>query len=171
MKKKWAVSLTLLVLLLSLLPSIWQTYTVVAETLEPPGTKLITQENLTVVSSVVTTQQDNTWEVHYRFKASQTNEKRRLKFQFLDAQHQPIKVQAEKDWSVNEVNQLIGTFKTNDEGTVKLVTAKETATVYLKVQADSRVTTNGKEEDKQDILSQDIAKVYLGQPVGERGEQ
>ena len=160
MKKKWAVSLTLLVLLLSLLPSIWQTYTVVAETLEPPGTKLITQENLTVVSSVVTTQQDNTWEVHYRFKASQTNEKRRLKFQFLDAQHQPIKVQAEKDWSVNEVNQLIGTFKTNDEGTVKLVTAKETATVYLKVQADSRVTTNGKEEDKQDILSQDIAKVY-----------
>ncbi|MCJ1977683.1 pilin N-terminal domain-containing protein [Lactococcus paracarnosus] len=160
MKKKWAVSLSLLVLLLSLLPSIWQTYTVVAETLEPPGTKLITQEDLTVVSSVVATQQDNTWEVHYRFKASQTNEKRRLKFQFLNAQHQPIKVQAEKDWSVNEANQLIGTFKTNDEGTVKLVTAKETATVYLKVQADSRVTTNGKEEDKQDILSQDIAKVY-----------
>ncbi len=160
MKKKWAVSLSLLVLLLSLLPSIWQTYTVVAETLEPPGTKLITQEDLTVVSSVVASQQDNTWEVHYRFKASQTNEKRRLKFQFLDAQYQPIKVQAEKDWSVNEANQLIGTFKTNDEGAVKLVTAKETATVYLKVQADSQVTTNGKEEDKQDILSQDIAKVY-----------
>lgn len=160
MKEKWAVSLSLLVLLLSLLPSIWQTYTVVAETLEPPGTKLITQEDLTVVSSVVATQQDNTWEVHYRFKAGQTNEKRRLKFQFLDAQHQPIKVQAEKNWSVNEANQLIGTFKTTDEGAVKLVTAKETATVYLKVQADSQVMTNGKEEDKQDILSQDIAKVY-----------
>lgn len=160
MKKKWAVTLSLLVLLLSQLPSIWQTYKVVAETLEPPGTKLITQEDLTVSSSVVATQQGNTWEVNYQFKASQTNEKRRLKFQFLDAQHQPIKVQAEKDWSVNEVNQLIGTFKATDEGTVKLVTAKETATVYLKVQADSQVTTNGKQEEKEDILSQDIAKVY-----------
>lgn len=160
MKRKWAVTLSLLVLLLSQLPSIWQTYTVVADTLEPPGTKLITQEDLAVSSSVVATQQGNTWEVHYQFNASQTNEKRRLKFQFLDAQHQPIKVQAEKDWSVNEVNQLIGTFKATDKGTVKLVTAKETATVYLKVQADSQVTTNGNQEEKQDILSQDIAKVY-----------
>ena len=101
MKKRWSVWLSIFVLIVNLIPNIWQGYTVLADSFETKETKLINQEDLGVTSNVTASQENNVWEIHYRYQAAQDNEKRRLKFKIFDNQNNPILVNPEKGWTAN----------------------------------------------------------------------
>lgn len=157
MKKRWFIWLSLLVLVVNLIPNIWQGYTVLADSMASKTSSLINQEDLVVTSNVTSSQEKNVWEIHYRFNTKQDNEKRRLKFQFLDAQNQTIPVMAETGWTVNEVNQLIGTYKVSDEGSIKVTTDKSVSKIWLNIQTDTQFDDK---TFKEDTLSEDIGKRY-----------
>lgn len=160
MKKKWAVWLSFLVLILGLLPNLVQGYTAFADTLDAIETELISQDNLKVTSKVTTLQENNVWEIHYQFYTDSENEARRLKFQFLDSQKQNISVTPEKNWQLDDKNWLIGTFNSNDEGTVTVTTLKTVSKVLLSIQADEQLTDSNQVAVEQDVLASDIGKTY-----------
>lgn len=161
MKKKWATWLSLLVLCLSIVANISQGYTVLADSLATDETMLIQDDDLLVSYKVTPTQTGNAWVIHYRDHAVEDGEKRRLKFQFLDSQGQPIPVVPEKDWTVTKDNQLLGTFRAQDEGYVRLTTDSNVTKVSLNVQADAQ-DKSGKLQT--DILPKDLGKTYALTP-------
>ena len=161
MKKKWATWLSLLVLCLSIVANISQGYTVLADSLATDETMLIQDDDLLVSYKVTPTQTGNAWVIHYRYHAVEDGEKRRLKFQFLDSQGQPISVVPEKDWTVTKDNQLLGTFRAQDEGYVRLATDSSVPKVSLNIQADAQ-DKSGKLQS--DILSKDLGKTYALTP-------
>ncbi|MDN6084442.1 MAG: pilin N-terminal domain-containing protein [Lactococcus plantarum] len=161
MKKKWATWLSLLVLCLSIVANISQGYTVLADSLATDETMLIQDDDLLVSYKVTPTQTGNAWVIHYRYHAVEDGEKRRLKFQFLDSQGQPISVVPEKDWTVTKDNQLLGTFRAQDEGYVRLATDSSIPKVSLNIQADAQ-DKSGKLQS--DILSKDLGKTYALTP-------
>ena len=161
MKKKWATWLSLLVLCLGIVANISQGYTVLAESLASDETMLIQDDDLLVSYKVTPTQTGNAWMIHYRYHAVEDGETRRLKFQFLDPKGQPITVAPNKGWTVTKDNQLLGAFRAQEEGYVRLKTDNSVTKVSLSVQADAQ-DKSGKLQS--DILSKDIGKTYALTP-------
>ena len=161
MKKKWATWLSLLVLCLSIVANISHGYTVLADSLASDETMLIQYDDLLVSYKATPTQTDNAWVIHYRYHAVEDGETRRLKFQFLDPQGQPITVVPEEGWTITKDKQLLSTFRAQDEGYVRLTTESSITKVSLNVQADAQ-DKSGKLQT--DILSKDIGKTYALTP-------
>ena len=161
MKKKWATWLSLLVLCLSIVANISHGYTVLAYSLASDETMLIQYDDLLVSYKATPTQTDNAWVIHYRYHAVEDGETRRLKFQFLDPQGQPITVVPEEGWTITEDKQLLSTFRAQDEGYVRLTTESSITKISLNVQADAQ-DKSGKLQT--DILSKDIGKTYALTP-------
>ncbi len=157
MKKKWATWLSLLVLCLSIVANISQGYTVLADSLASDESMLIQDDDLLVSSKVTPSQAGNAWVIHYRYHAVEDGETRRLKFQFLDPQGQPITVVPEEGWTITKDKQLLSTFRAQDEGDVRLTTESSITKISLNVQADAQ-DKSGKLQT--DILSKDIGKTY-----------
>lgn len=157
MKKEWVTWLSLLVLCLGTILDISQGYTVLAESLSSDDTVLIQTDDLLVSSKVTPTETGNDWVIHYRLQAVKNGDKRRLKFQFLNPQGQPISVAQNKGWKSSKDNQIIGTFRAKDEGDFKLTTDRSVSKISLKIQADAKNTSGSVQTD---ILSQDIGKTY-----------
>ena len=161
MKKKWATWLSLLVLCLSIVANISQGYTVLADSLASDESMLIQDDDLLVSSKVTPSQAGNAWVIHYRYHAVEDGETRRLKFQFLDPQGQPITVVPEEGWTITEDKQLLSTFRAQDEGYVRLTTESSITKISLNVQADAQ-DKSGKLQT--DILPKDIGKTYALTP-------
>ena len=161
MKKKWATWLSLLVLCLSIVANISHGYTVLADSLASDETMLIQYDDLLVSYKATPTHTDNAWVIHYRYHAVEDGETRRLKFQFLDPQGQPITVVPEEGWTITKDKQLLSTFRAQDEGYVRLTTESSITKVSLNVQADAQ-DKSGKLQT--DILSKDIGKTYALTP-------
>ena len=161
MKKKWATWLSLLVLCLSIVANISHGYTVLADSLASDETMLIQYDDLLVSYKATPTQTDNAWVIHYRYHAVEDGETRRLKFQFLDPQGQPITVVPEEGWTITKDKQLLSTFRAQDEGYVRLTTESSITKISLNVQADAQ-DKSGKLQT--DILSKDIGKTYALTP-------
>lgn len=161
MKKKWATWLSLLVLCLSIVANISHGYTVLAYSLASDETMLIQYDDLLVSYKATPTQTDNAWVIHYRYHAVEDGETRRLKFQFLDPQGQPITVVPEEGWTITKDKQLLSTFRAQDEGYVRLTTESSITKISLNVQADAQ-DKSGKLQT--DILSKDIGKTYALTP-------
>lgn len=157
MKKRWVNWLSLLVFALGILANISQSYTVLADALAVDETMLIQDDDLLVSSKVTSSQAGNTWLIHYRYHAVENGETRRLKFQFTDAQGQPIGVVPQKGWTVAKDNQLLSTFAAQDEGYVRLQTDSSVTKISLNVEADAQ-DVSGKIQT--DILPKDIGKTY-----------
>lgn len=161
MKKKWATWLSLLVLCLSIVANISQGYTVLADSLASDESMLIQDDDLLVSSKVTPSQAGNAWVIHYRYHAVEDGETRRLKFQFLDPQGQPITVVPEEGWTITKDKQLLSTFRAQDEGYVRLTTESSITKISLNVQADAQ-DKSGKLQT--DILPKDIGKTYALTP-------
>ena len=161
MKKKWATWLSLLVLCLGIVANISHGYTVLADSLASDETMLIQNDDLLVSSKVTPSQAGNAWVIHYRYHAVEDGETRRLKFQFLDPQGQPITVVPEEGWTITKDNQLLSTFRAQDEGYVRLTTKSSITKISLNVQADAQ-DKSGKLQT--DILPKDIGKTYALTP-------
>lgn len=157
MKKRWSVWLSIFVLIVNLIPNIWQGYTVLADSFETKETKLINQEDLGVTSNVTASQENNVWEIHYRYQAAQDNEKRRLKFKIFDNQNNPILVNPEKGWTLTETKELVSPFSASDTGSIQFTTARSISNVKIKIQADAQFDDK---TIKEDILPEDIGKFY-----------
>ena len=157
MKKKWTTWLSLLVLCLGIVANISQGYTVLADSLASDETMLIQDDDLLVSYKATPTQTDNAWVIHYRYHAVENGETRRLKFQFLDPQGQPITVVPEEGWTITKDKQLLSTFRAQDEGYVRLTTESSITKISLNVQADAQYKSGNL---KTDILSKDIGKTY-----------
>ncbi|MCO4494284.1 peptidoglycan linked protein (LPXTG motif) [Streptococcus infantarius subsp. infantarius] len=160
MKKKWATWLSLLVLCLSIVANISQGYTVLADSLASDETMLIQDDDLLVSYKATPTQTGNAWVIHYRYHAVEDGETRRLKFQFLDPQGQPIYVVPEEGWTKTKDEQLLSTFRAQDEGYVSLTTESSITKISLNVQADADKYGN----QQKDILPKDIGKTYALTP-------
>ena len=161
MKKKWATWLSLLVLCLSIVANISHGYTVLADSLASDETMLIQYDDLLVSYKATPTQTGNAWVIHYRYHAVEDGKTRRLKFQFLDPQGQPINVVLEEGWTITKDKQLLSTFRARDEGDVKLTTESSMTKISLNVQADAQ-DKSGKLQ--KDILPKDIGKTYALTP-------
>lgn len=161
MKKKWATWLSLLVLCLSIVANISHGYTVLADSLASDESMLIQDNDLLVSSKVTPSQDGNAWVIHYRYHAVKDGETRRLKFQFLDPQGQPIYVVPEEGWTITKDNQLLSTFRAQDEGYVRLTTKSSITKISLNVQADAQDKSSNLQKD---ILSKDIGKTYALTP-------
>lgn len=161
MKKKWATWLSLLVLCLSIVANISQGYTVLADSLASDETMLIQDDDLLVSYKATPTQTGNAWVIHYRYHAVEDGETRRLKFQFLDPQGHPIYVVPEEGWTKTKDEQLLSTFRAQDEGYVRLTTESSITKISLNVQADAQYKSGNQQKD---ILSKDIGKTYALTP-------
>lgn len=161
MKKKWTTWLSLLVLCLGIVANISQGYTVLADSLASDETMLIQDDDLLVSYKATPTQTGNAWVIHYRYHAVENGETRRLKFQFLDPQGQPITVVPEEGWTITKDKQLLSTFRAQDEGYVRLTTESSITKISLNVQADAQYKSGNL---KTDILSKDIGKTYALTP-------
>ena len=161
MKKKWATWLSLLVLCLSIVANISHGYTVLADSLASDETMLIQYDDLLVSYKATPTQTGNAWVIHYRYHAVEDGETRRLKFQFLDPQGQPITVVPEEGWTITKDKQLLSTFRAQDEGYVRLTTESSITKISLNVQADAQDKSGNLQTD---ILSKDIGKTYALTP-------
>lgn len=161
MKKKWATWLSLLVLCLSIVANISHGYTVLADSLASDETMLIQYDDLLVSYKATPTQTGNAWVIHYRYHAVEDGETRRLKFQFLDPQGQPIIVVPEEGWTITKDKQLLSTFRAQDEGYVRLTTESSITKISLNVQADAQDKSGNLHTD---ILSKDIGKTYALTP-------
>lgn len=161
MKKKWATWLSLLVLCLGIVANISQGYTVLADSLASDETMLIQDDYLLVSYKATPTQTGNAWVIHYRYHAVEDGETRRLKFQFLDPQGQPITVVPEEGWTITKDKHLLSTFRAQDEGYVRLTTESSITKISLNVQADAQ-DKSGKLQT--DILPKDIGKTYALTP-------
>lgn len=161
MKKKWATWLSLLVLCLSIVANISHGYTVSADSLASDESMLIQDNDLLVSSKVTSSQDGNAWVIHYRYHAVEDGETRRLKFQFLDPQGQPIYVVPEEGWTITKDKQLLSTFRAQDEGYVRLTTESSITKISLNVQADAQDKSGNLQTD---ILSKDIGKTYALTP-------
>lgn len=161
MKKKWTTWLSLLVLCLSIVANISHGYTVLADSLASDETMLIQDDDLLVSYKATPTQTGNAWVIHYRYHAVENGETRRLKFQFLDPQGQPITVVPEEGWTITKDKQLLSTFRAQDEGYVRLTTESSITKISLNVQADAQYKSGNL---KTDILSKDIGKTYALTP-------
>lgn len=161
MKKKWATWLSLLVLCLGIVANISQGYTVLADSLASDETMLIQDDDLLVSYKATPTQTGNAWVIHYRYHAVEDGETRRLKFQFLDPQGQPIYVVPEEGWTITKDKQLLSTFRAQDEGYVRLTTESSITKISLNVQADAQDKSGNLQTD---ILSKDIGKTYALTP-------
>lgn len=161
MKKKWATWLSLLVLCLSIVANISQGYTVLADSLASDESMLIQDDDLLVSSKVTPSQAGNAWVIHYRYHAVEDGETRRLKFQFLDPQGQPIFVEPEEGWTITKDKQLLSTFRAQDEGYVRLTTKSSITKISLNVQADAQDKSGNPHKD---ILPKDIGKTYALTP-------
>jgi hypothetical protein len=161
MKKKWATWLSLLVLCLSIVANISHGYTVLADSLASDETMLIQYDDLLVSYKATPTQTGNAWVIHYRYHAVEDGETRRLKFQFLDPQGQPIIVVPEEGWTITKDKQLLSTFRAQDEGYVRLTTKSSITKISLNVQADAQDKSGNLHTD---ILSKDIGKTYALTP-------
>lgn len=158
MKKKWATWLSLLVLCLSIVANISHGYTVLADSLASDETMLIQYDDLLVSYKATPTQTGNAWVIHYRYHAVET---RRLKFQFLDPQGQPITVEPKEGWTITKDKQLLSTFRAQDEGDVRLTTESSITKISLNVQADAQDKSSNLQKD---ILPKDIGKTYALTP-------
>lgn len=161
MKKKWATWLSLLVLCLSIVANISHGYTVLADSLASDETMLIQYDDLLVSYKATPTQTGNAWVIHYRYHAVEDGETRRLKFQFLDPQGQPITVVPEEGWTITKDKQLVSTFRAQDEGYVRLTTESSITKISLNVQADAQDKSRTLQID---ILPKDIGKTYALTP-------
>ena len=161
MKKKWMTWLSLLVLCLGIVANISQGYTVLADSLASDETMLIQDDDLLVSYKATPTQTGNAWVIHYRYHAVEDGETRRLKFQFLDPQGQPITVVPEEGWTITKDMQLLSTFRAQDEGDVRLTTGSSITKISLNVQADAQDKSGNLQTD---ILSKDIGKTYALTP-------
>lgn len=162
MKKKWATWLSLLVLCLSIVANISHGYTVLADSLASDETMLIQYDDLLVSYKATPTQTGNAWVIHYHYNnAVKDGETRRLKFQFLDSQGQPITVVPEKGWTITKDKQLLSTFRAQDEGDVRLTTESSITKISLNVQADAQDKSGNL---RLDILPKDIGKTYALTP-------
>lgn len=162
MKKKWATWLSLLVLCLSIVANISHGYTVLADSLASDETMLIQYDDLLVSYKATPTQTGNAWVIHYHYNnAVKDGETRRLKFQFLDSQGQPITVVPEKGWTITKDKQLLSTFRAQDEGDVRLTTESSITKISLNVQADAQDKSGNL---RPDILPKDIGKTYALTP-------
>ncbi|ATC61390.1 pilin N-terminal domain-containing protein [Lactococcus raffinolactis] len=161
MKKKWATWLSLLVLCLGIVANISHGYTVLADSLASDETMLIQDDDLLVSYKATPTQTGNAWVIHYHYYAVEDGETRRLKFQFLDPQGQPITVVPEEGWTITKDKQLLSTFRAQDEGYVRLTTESSITKISLNVQADAQ-DKSGKLQT--DILPKDIGKTYALTP-------
>ena len=160
MKKKWATWLSLLVLCLSIVANISQGYTVLADSLASDETMLIQDDDLLVSYKATPTQTGNAWVIHYRYHAVEDGETRRLKFQFLDPQGQPIYVVPEEGWTKTKDEQLLSTFRAQDEGYVRLTTESSITKISLNVQADAQDKSGNLQTD----ILKDIGKTYALTP-------
>lgn len=162
MKKKWATWLSLLVLCLSIVANISHGYTVLADSLASDETMLIQYDDLLVSYKATPTQTGNAWVIHYHYNnAVKDGETRRLKFQFLDSQGQPITVVPEKGWTITKDKQLLSTFRAQDDGYVRLTTESSITKISLNVQADAQDKSGNLQTD---ILPKDIGKTYALTP-------
>lgn len=161
MKKKWATWLSLLVLCLGIVPNISHGYTVLADSLASDESMLIQDDDLLVSYKATPTQTGNAWVIHYHYYAVEDGETRRLKFQFLDPQGQPITVVPEEGWTITKDEQLLSTFRAQDEGYVRLTTESSITKISLNVQADAQDKSGNLQTD---ILPKDIGKTYALTP-------
>ena len=162
MKKKWATWLSLLVLCLSIVANISHGYTVLADSLASDETMLIQDDDLLVSYKATPTQTGNAWVIHYHYNnAVKDGETRRLKFQFLDSQGQPIYVEPKEGWTITKDKQLLSTFRAQDEGDVRLTTKSSITKISLNVQADAQDKSGNLQTD---ILPKDIGKTYALTP-------
>lgn len=122
---------------------------------------LIQDDDLLVSYKATPTQTGNAWVIHYRYHAVEDGETRRLKFQFLDPQGQPIYVVPEEGWTITKDKQLLSTFRAQDEGYVRLTTESSITKISLNVQADKQDKSGNQQTD---ILSKDIGKTYALTP-------
>ena len=160
MKKKWAVYLSILILILNFVPSLIQGSKVFADDskIHKENVELIKQENFEVSYDMRELSDKYYWEIHYQIKEESSDKELKLKFQFEHDQN----INIEPQESLENTNQdlLITDFKKEDKGLIKITSEKSITQLSVKIQADIKESQDENQTIKEDTLSEEIGKTY-----------
>lgn len=133
MKNKWAVFLSILVLLLSFVPNILQGYRVFADEKisHKENIELLTETGFEFSYSMYETSDKYEWQLNYKYKDMESQKEYRVELEFVDDGE--ISTSEDKIWSKPTNEQLISEFGADAEGNVHISSDKSLTELGLKI--------------------------------------
>lgn len=133
MRKKWFIGLSILVLIVSFLPNILQSYRVHADdtVLHKENIQLLQQTNFKISYSMYETPNNYEWQLHYKYDETEEQNKYKVELEFVNDGN--ISTSEEEIWHKSTNKQLIAEFDENIEGDILISSDKSLTQLALKV--------------------------------------
>lgn len=142
MKKKWAVYMSIFILLLNFIPNIFQVKNVIADGVKShkESIELIHEENLDISYSMYESSNEYEWNIKYKYTRLKENQEFNLKLSF--SHDEDIQILPDDSWDNSNEKFLESEFTEDREGVITITSPKSITDLSLHIQMEEVLSSS-----------------------------